>query len=282
MVERKRFGRGELLDVLRDVSAGLEGPVEAYLIGGLAMMQRGLKVTTKDVDIVFTAEADEQAFESVLRTLGFERARDPSDRYEALDATRVMERPDGMRFDIFVEVVCRKLRLTDGMRGRAEALPLDGNLRLMAIAPEDLFLFKSVTERDDDLADMALLAGLVLDWQMMSDELNGDPLNRRHLAHYVVKLDELEEVHGIVAPRRRELGEEAEAITAVNMLEERLTEGPLTVSDAARYLGEGDGFSRRVLNRMVLLGIAREEDGTYHFGNREPCLPCTSAASARR
>jgi hypothetical protein len=264
LFERRRFGREALLDVLSEVSASLEGPVEAYLIGGLAMMQSGLKAATKDVDVVFMDEADERAFESALRSLGFDRPREVSDQYDALGATRIVEGPDGMRFDIFVEVVCRKLRLTEGMRGRAEELPLDGNLRLMALAPEDLFLFKSVTERDDDLADMALLAGLALDWQVMSDEIMGDPVNRRYLAHYVVKLDELEEVHGVAAPGRQELREEAEVIVAINRLGERLAEGPLTILDAARFLGEGEAFCERMLDRMVLMGIAREDDGSFH------------------
>jgi hypothetical protein len=264
LVERRRFGRNALLDVLEEVSASLEGPVEAYLIGGLAMMQHGLKAATKDVDIVFMDEADEQTFESALRSLGFDKPREVSDLYDALGATRIMEGPDGMHFDIFVEVVCRKLRLTEGMRGRVEELPLDGNLRLMALAPENLFLFKSVTERDDDLADMALLAGLALNWQMMIDELISDPVNRRYLAHYVVKLDELEEVHGVVAPGRRELLEEAEVMVAINRLEKHLNEGPLTVTDATRHLEEGEEFCRRVLNRIVQMGLAREVDGTYH------------------
>lgn len=264
MVERRRFGRGALLDVLSEVSASLEDPVEACLIGGLAMMQRGLKAATKDVDIVFMDEADERAFESALRSLGFVRPREVSDPYDALGATRIVEGPDGMRFDIFVEVVCRKLRLTEGMRGRAEELPLGGNLRLKALAPEDLFLFKGVTERDDDLADMALLAGLALDWQLMSDELTGDRLNGRYLPYYVVKLDELEEAHGIVAPGRRELREEAEVTVAMSRLEDRLAGGPLTILDAARFLGEGEAFCERMLDRMVLMGIAREDDGSFH------------------
>lgn len=105
MVERKRFGMDELLDVLKEVSAGLEGPIEAYLIGGLAMMQRGLKATTKDVDVVFKDIEGEQAFETASGSLGFHRARHLTGEYVAMDATIIMERSDGMRFDIFVDVV---------------------------------------------------------------------------------------------------------------------------------------------------------------------------------
>ncbi len=264
MVERNRFGREALLDVLRDASVNLDRPVEAYLIGGLAMMQRGLKVTTKDVDVVFRDDADEQAFEVALGSIGFYRAPDLSGEYVALGATIIMERSDGMRFDIFIEKVCRKLRLTDGMRSRGDQLPLDGDLRLMAAAPEDLFLFKSVTDRADDLGDMALLATVALDWQAMADELRTDDLNRRYLPLYVEKLDALESVHGVAAPGRRELREEAEVLMAINILEGHIHGTPLTVSDASRYLDEGGGFTKKVLDRMVEIGIVREEDGMYH------------------
>ena len=155
MVGRIRFGSRELFDVLTDMSTRLDDEVEAYLIGGLAMMHHGLKVTTKDVDVVFKDEVDEQTFEDALRACGFYGVTNVPREYRELGAMIIMEVPGGMRFDIFVETVCRKLRLTEGMRGRAEALGLDGRLRLMVCSPEDIFLFKSVTDRDDDLADMA-------------------------------------------------------------------------------------------------------------------------------
>ena len=268
MVERNRFGSEALLDVLQEVSTSLDIQVEAYLIGGLAMMQHGLKVTTKDVDIVFMDEADEQVVEVALRSLGFHRARELSGPYVALGATIIMERFDGTRFDIFIEEVCRKLRLTDGMRHRADELPLDGNLRLMAAAPEDLFLFKSVTDRDDDLADMALLAGVALDWEAMADELMDDELNLRYLPHYVVKLGALEKVHGVVSPGRRELEREAEIMMGINILEGHLEKTPLSISDATRCLGEEEAFSKKVLDRMVEIGLVRVEDGLYHVVGR--------------
>ena len=88
MVERKRFGREELFDILGEVSTGLERQVEAYLIGGLAMMHQGLKVATKDVDIVFNDEADERAFEEALGSLGFHRVRQLTEEYMAMGATK--------------------------------------------------------------------------------------------------------------------------------------------------------------------------------------------------
>ncbi len=263
MIESFRFGRTELFKVLENVSNRLDIEVEAYLIGGLSMMHHGLKVVTKDVDMVFMEDADAQRFEAALGSQGFQRASGLTEAYEALGVTTVMERSDGMRFDIFVERVCRKLKLTESMRRRSEGLDLQGRLRLMATAPEDIFLFKSVTDREDDLADMALLAGLGLDWGSMMDELRQDVDNHRYLPHFASKVDALQEVHSIVVPNRRQLDEEVEIIMGMNILRELLRQVPFTLADATRCLGEGDDFSRSVLDRMMDLGMIHETEGLY-------------------
>jgi len=205
MNERRRSGLDELFGVLREVSKNLDRQVNAYLIGGLAMMHYGLKVTTKDVDVVLKDESDEGVFVRALGSCGFKSVDNVSEEYKAIGATTIVERSDGMRFDIFVGRVCRKLKLTEGMEQRAKTLGLPGDLQLMATAPMDIFLFKSVTDRPDDLADMALLTGLGLEWDSMVDELRGDVDNYRYLPHLAAKLEELEEVHGILIPGHREL-----------------------------------------------------------------------------
>jgi hypothetical protein len=263
MLEQNRFGRTELFKVLQDISNGLDSEIDAYLIGGLSMMHHGLKVVTKDVDVVFKDDADAQRFEVALGSCGFRRATGLSEAYVALGATTVMERSDGMRFDIFVERVCKKLTLTEGMRRRAERMDLEGGLHLMATTPEDIFLFKSVTDREDDLADMALLAGLGLDWEAMVDELRREPDNYRYLPHFASKLDALEEVHSIVAPNRRALDEEVEVMMVRNILHERFRQDPFTLPDATVYLGEGDEFSKKVMDRMMERGMVHKTEGLY-------------------
>ena len=269
MVGRIRFGSRELFDILTDVSKRLDDEVEAYLIGGLAMMQHGLKVTTKDVAVVFKDEVDEQTFEDALRACGFYGVTNIPREYRELGAMIIMEVPGGMRFDIFVETVCRKLRLTEGMRGRAEALDLDGRLRLMVSAPEDIFLFKSVTDRDDDLADMALLAGRGLNWTSMYYELREDRHNLMYLPHFAVKLEALEEGHGIVAPGRPQLLREAEVIVGMNRISEQFHQKSISLTDAARVLGEGEIFAQSVLDKMVDLDFAiKDDDDIYNIVKR--------------
>jgi len=85
-----------------------------------------------------------------------------------------------------------------------------GRLEIRLISPEDIFLFKSMTEREGDLDDMALLAERGLDWQAILDECvlqSSEVILEGFLA---VRLQELEEEKGIASPIRANLEEIAE------------------------------------------------------------------------
>jgi len=140
---------------------------------------------------------------------GFKRSRPEEDAYGRLGAADFMEDDRGMRVDLFLETVCRKLRVSGGMVARAKPYATFGKLQVNLVAPEDIFLFKSMTERTGDLDDMALLAERGLDWQTILDECisqSGDVILESFLA---VRLQELEEEKGIVSPIRADL----EAVT---------------------------------------------------------------------
>lgn len=263
MVRKRVSGLEEIDRAIREVSSRLDRPVDAYLIGGLAMIRHGLKIATKDVDVVLGSVPDCRVLEAGLAVCGFVSTSVVTEEYSALGATRIMERPDGMRFDIFAERVCRKLRLTGTMMSRATPVPTGGNLHLRAARPEDVFLFKSVTEREDDLADMAMLAGLGLDWGSILDEIRTDPTNCRYLPHLASKLTDLEEVHGVLAPLPDGFDREVEVMMGVNMVEELVEGDTISLEDITQVLGEGDEFSRSVFRRMIDLGIIREERGNY-------------------
>ena len=64
---------------------------------------------------------------------------------------------EGMRVDVFVGTICDKLVLSQGMKSRAEFIGDYGKMSLHLCSREDIFLLKSVTERDKDLDDLVLL-----------------------------------------------------------------------------------------------------------------------------
>ena len=163
---RVRFDGGYVSRELRKVGNALTTPVNLYLIGGAAMIRYGLKAATKDIDVLFSTH--EEAVE-LVRALGksgyhpIQTSRLTPD-YQTMFATQILENADGFRWDIFHEFVCRKLRLSPDMIKRARSLQKAGHLTVWLISKEDIFLLKSVTERDDDVIDLLMLARSKLDW----------------------------------------------------------------------------------------------------------------------
>jgi hypothetical protein len=259
MTERRKFARDEVFAAIEEISRSLDAPIEVFLIGGLAMIIHGTKVATKDVDVVLSSHEMTKRFVSALRGLGFAEWRGPDPEYQALEASYILERDDGMRFDVFTGRVCRVVALTDGMMGRAVEHPLPGLLRLRVLMPEDLFILKSVTSREDDVDDMVALARMGLDWGMIAAEVRAQPDNWRWLAPFYDRLEGLEQERGVVSPLTAAFKDEAEMAAGIAVLLPHLERSSLSLSQGESLLGEEDDeFPRRLMERMVELGLVRE------------------------
>lgn len=183
----------------------LTNHVKAYLIGGCAMMLYNAKLATKDIDLVLLSAEDAESVVRALSKSGFKVVVPREGVYCRLGTAIMMEDQRGMRVDIFVETVCRKLKVTSRMMARSKLHSRYGRLEIDLISPEDIFLFKSVTERDGDLDDMALLAERGLDWRTVLNECtlqSGDVILEGYLA---VRLQGLEEQKGVISPIKSEL-----------------------------------------------------------------------------
>lgn len=265
MTDRKEFEKLQLFNVLKRLSGKLEKEIQGYLIGGLAMIFYGTKLATKDVDVVFDSYENTQVFVKAMKNIGFFEVKNLTGEYLNLEAHQVLESDDGCRFDIFMNKVCDCLVLTEGMKRRAKGVLSSGNLKLFAIAPEDIFLFKSVTNRPDDLADMAIIAGYGLDWKIIEEELKTQPNYWRWLPHYFRSLEELEEEYNIIAPSKKKLEKEAEIAMGIGVILDRLEEHPLSLDEVVKLLDVYDlTFSLEVLDRMKNLGLIKEEEGLYY------------------
>jgi DNA-binding transcriptional ArsR family regulator len=181
----------------------LETPVDVYLLGGGNLILRGLKDSTKDIDLVV---ADEQAFLAIaesLQDLGYEERRDLDAAYNQLDPSLVLEKEGFPRWDIFVETVAGQLQLTPAMIERCDQSFEYGNLRVHLLSLTDIFVFKSITDREGDLEDTALIARQAdLDWESIFQEITTQEDRTGHLFSFAVldTLDVLDERHDIVAP----------------------------------------------------------------------------------
>ncbi len=157
---------------LEQLGEALETEVDAYLLGGGNLILRGLKDSTKDLDIVVEDREDFMALGETLRGMGYEERRDLEEAYEKLDPAVIFEREGSPRYDIFVETVAGALQLTEEMRGRVDRTVEYGGLRLHLLSLTDIFLFKSITEREGDFEDIALITRQAgIDWGQLFEEV---------------------------------------------------------------------------------------------------------------
>jgi len=253
---------------LSRVSAELGAPATGYIIGGLAMMRHGVKLATKDVDIVFRKYDKAAAFIRSLEKLGFNDTAPESRKDRVRKNSWRMNGPGNMRFDVFVRTVCDCLVVSAAMAKRASKYPLEGRLALRVIAPEDIFLLKSVTGREDDLADMSLVAGMGLDWDIIEEELRSQPDFWKWVAHHYVKLGELEAAFGVRSPLKRRFARDAELAAGMACLSFGLEKRPISIKDTRSILKERtERFGEEVLKKTVELGLVRKAKGQF-YGRR--------------
>ncbi len=166
-------------------------------------MKYGLKAATKDIDVLLSTHEETAELIHALLKSGYHIIQ--TDRlgaeYQEMLATQILENEDGFRWDIFLEYVCKKLRLSTGMIERSKVLFKSGLLMVRLISKEDVFLLKTVTERDDDEADLLLIARSKVDWELVLRECMSQ--SREYLRCEVDlfdKLDKLGTSYGLETP----------------------------------------------------------------------------------
>ncbi len=190
---------------LKELGDKLDSTVHAYLFGGANLLLRGLKKATKDFDVVVERERDFLKLEDTLLTLGFEPlARTQmtvSDK--KLNPSGIYVSKDLPRFDLFTKVICNALFLTEEMKARAKAMAF-GKLVLHLLSLEDVFLLKSITEREGDLEDMAtiLKRGGSLEWgEILKTYFEEEGTVKKHFCFTMLdNIEILQQREGIAIP----------------------------------------------------------------------------------
>lgn len=266
MPNRKKFQKDMLIKALDEIAKQLNRSIEAFLIGGLSMIFHGSKVATKDIDIVFSNQKDAQAFIETVHSIGFHEPDNLQDEYMDLGARCVLEAEEGVRFDIFVKKVCNGLIFSEGMKSRAQIQYNKGKLKLYVTSIEDIFLFKAITSRPADLADMATIVGKEIQWNIIKEEVRAQPESWKWVSRLYLRLIELEEMYGIPSPLRTELKDEAEIAQAIGVILMRWESGSFSFDDAKKALEEEDSeFVRIVLKEMNRLKIIEEKNKYYYL-----------------
>jgi len=204
MSSRERFGRDYIEAELKQIAEQLQTDVEAYLIGGGAMSLRGgLKDTTKDIDLVVVDEEALSRLMGVLNDLGYSEVTDLGDEYDRLGARHCVRNDAGCQFDVFYRQIADKLFFSDGMQARSEPFLSDEYFSVGLVSFEDIFLFKAVAERPDDIGDMATLVQTDLDFGVIEAEIErqADLLGGEQFVTVISEsLERLDQNEGIQTP----------------------------------------------------------------------------------
>ena len=91
-------------DMFLAIGNTLQRKIEIYAIGGTAMMLRGLKNSTLDVDLVFNKKTDREEFMDALRKLGAKES-DATIVYGLKNNTPLMFTLNNCRFDLFMNKI---------------------------------------------------------------------------------------------------------------------------------------------------------------------------------
>jgi len=199
---RELYGLEAIRGEMQAVDAKLPGPVDVYLLGGCAMSYLRLKPSTKDLDLVMQDTKTLATLEQGLRDSQY-AAMSLEKPYDQLRANALYKRDGAPQWDLYVGKVCGCLSLSPGMRNRATLVePALTRLRIHACSPSDIFVFKSITEREADLDDLDLLAshGLV-DWAAVLEEMEWQRQNSDTVwtVRFLERLEALEE-RGFTVP----------------------------------------------------------------------------------
>lgn len=257
-----RFDSAYIRSELERIGEQLEAPLTVFLIGGGAMAFRDLKTTTKDIDLVVTSGADLGRLQATLLKLGYEIVRAPDEEYEDLGAQRILENDDSCRIDLFNRQVSDKLMLSDGIRQRSGHHLAPGNLTVALVSPEDIFLFKAVAVRVDDIEDMFSLLQTGLDFDVVEAELATqiELLEQELFVTYVNEaLTDLTEQYNVRTPLHEPVAEISERVYEELEVLHALEESS-SMTDLQQDLDRSRTELQEIVRRLVEKGAVEVTD----------------------
>lgn len=259
----KLFDRAYIDGELQRLGGALPRPVRLHIIGGAAMAFRGQKAGTKDIDVIVDSEVESDALVTGLLAIGYVYPSDLSLPYRRMGARRVLENADEFTWDIFVHEVMG-FEFSDRMRGRVHPWMTAGQLAVLAAAPEDIFVFKALTDREADRDDMNTLFTGGLDQAAVRGEVLGQaerPTGKRLAAFFFRGLQEFVDTYNVLYPGLDEFEALALREHVAEVLVTRLAKGPVDLALVAEELGVGRDVAQSAAERLARQGLAYVEAG---------------------
>ena len=143
----------EQKNLLIDIARKLKKEINAFAIGGTAMMFYGLKDSTKDIDLVFENLDDRAEFIKAARAIGW-TFLNPEIVYDAKPNKPIMLKFGDFRLDLFINRVI-DFDFSASMQKRAEKIrEFQKNLIIKIADIHDIILMKCATGRVKDIDDV--------------------------------------------------------------------------------------------------------------------------------
>lgn len=221
----------------------------------------GLKVATKDIDIILLNQDDLNSLQLALSAIGYKKPNliVITRAYSEMQTSAILENQDGFRWDLFLTKVCGKLTLSAQMQNRATSLYQGSKLKVFIASKEDLFLFKGITARDADLDDTRILAQSGLNWEILTQECKSQSRESGVCWEDALSqnLQDLKSKYGIEAPIEKTLRKTAEQKIIETTLLRQIEKGNVTVQSIAQEIKESPIFIRKELKRLANRGLIK-------------------------
>ncbi len=172
--------------------------INVFVIGGAMLLYHGLKPATKDIDLIVNHKLEFVELEKILHKKGF-KAKKPTFEYSKLELNQMFSR-DNFRVDLFEKKVCNGFSISDTMIKRAQLILSLAHINVYLCSKEDVFIFKTFTEREGDIEDCISLASKGLDWEAILNELKIQTKDHSVWITYTAGRLELLEEKGLSIP----------------------------------------------------------------------------------
>ena len=193
--------------LFKEIDASLRKKVKIFVIGGAVLLQQGLKPATKDIDLVIETKEEFMILKNALNSINF-TVKIPNIEYKNMNLNQIFIRDD-FRIDLFQKEICGRFSISNGMMERAITFIDLEKIKLNFCSNEDIFLFKTMTEREGDLEDCISLAKRGIKWDIILNELKNQIKKSRQdvwITWVGERLDILEE-KGVNIPIMKEINQ---------------------------------------------------------------------------
>jgi len=220
---------------------------------------------------------NEEGFTRLMGTLddlGYEEVTDLGEEYDTLGARHCVRNDDGCQFDVFHRQIANKLFFSEEMAERSDDFLSTPNLSVGLVSLEDIFLFKAVAERPDDIGDMATLVQTRLDFNILETEIEEQVKQlggERFVTVISESLERLDQNQGIQTPLDEVIANYYERYMSGLELRMILDEDTSkSVSELTEELGISESEVERRFEYLKQYGFAeRTSEGIRDTGDQD-------------